>query len=113
MIRLAWLLNPRFRGVALALGSGKALRVAAPFLIAISLLGSIALAGGSALFATLAAMQIAGLIGASAGALAGTAAPRGLAIARYAAAGHVASAIGVIRYVSGRYRQPWRRDVVA
>jgi cellulose synthase/poly-beta-1,6-N-acetylglucosamine synthase-like glycosyltransferase len=113
VVRLAWLLNPRFGGVALAFASGKALRVAAPFLFLISLLGSVALAGGSVLFATLAALQIAVLIGAVAGALAGNAAPRWLALIHYAASGHLASAIGVIRYCSGRYRQPWRRDVVA
>ncbi len=112
-IRLAWLLNPRFGGVALAFASGKALRVAAPFLIALSLLGSVALASTSIVFAMLAAMQIAGLAGAGPGVLAGATAPRALAIARYAVGGHFASAIGVVRYCSGRCRLPWRRDVIA
>nr|WP_294526237.1 hypothetical protein [uncultured Rhodopila sp.] len=113
MIRLAWLLNPKFGGVALAFASGKALRVAAPFLIVLGLLGSLILAAGSAVFATLAAMQIAGLLSAEAGALLGSAEPRGLALARYVVAGHIASATGVVRYFSGAYAKPWRRDVLA
>lgn len=112
-VRLAWLLNPRFGGVALAFASGKALRVAAPFLIAVSLLGSATLASASGVFALLAALQLAGLAGAGLGAVAGAAAPRGLAIARYAVGGHIASAAGVVRYCAGRCRQPWRRDVIA
>jgi cellulose synthase/poly-beta-1,6-N-acetylglucosamine synthase-like glycosyltransferase len=91
IIRLAWLLNPKFGCV----------------------LGSVILAAGSAMFATLAAMQIAGLLGAAAGALLGNAAPRALAVARYAVAGHMASATGVVRYFSGAYAKPWRRDVLA
>ena len=113
IIRLAWLLNPKFGGVALSFASGKALRVAAPFLIVLGLLGSVILAAGSAVFATAAAVQIAGLLGAAAGALLGTSAPRGLAVARYAVAGHIASATGVVRYLSGAYTKPWRRDVLA
>ena len=113
IIRLAWLLNPKFGGVALSFASGKALRVAAPFLIVLGLLGSVVLAAGSAMFATLAAMQIAGLLGAAAGALLGASAPRALAVARYAVAGHIASATGVVRYFSGAYAKPWRRDVLA
>jgi cellulose synthase/poly-beta-1,6-N-acetylglucosamine synthase-like glycosyltransferase len=113
IVRLAWLLNPKFGGVALSFASGKVLRVAAPFLIVIGLLGSIGLAAGSALFATLAAVQIAGLLGAGVGALLGDAAPPGLAVARYALAGHMASATGVVRYFSGAYTKPWRFDVLA
>jgi cellulose synthase/poly-beta-1,6-N-acetylglucosamine synthase-like glycosyltransferase len=112
-IRLAWLLNPKFGGVALSFASGKALRVAAPFLIVLGLLGSVILAAGSAVFATLAAAQIAGLLGAATGALLGNAAPRVFAVARYAVAGHIASATGVVRYFSGAYAKPWRRDVLA
>ena len=81
--------------MALSFASGKALRVAAPFLIVLGLLGSVILAAGSAGFATLAAMQIAGLLGAAVGALMGNAAPRAFAVARYAVAGHIASATGV------------------
>jgi cellulose synthase/poly-beta-1,6-N-acetylglucosamine synthase-like glycosyltransferase len=113
VIRLAWLLNPKFGGVALSFASGKALRVVAPFLIVLGLLGSLILAAGSAVFATLTAMQIAGLLSAEAGALLGSAEPRGLALARYVVAGHIASAIGVVRYFSGAYAKPWRRDVLA
>jgi len=113
LVRLAWLLNPRFGGVALSFASGKMLRVAAPFLFLLSLLGSFALAATSPLFALLAAMQISGVIGALLGAVGGKAAPRCLSMARYAAAGHLASAIGVVRYAAGRDRKPWRRAISA
>jgi cellulose synthase/poly-beta-1,6-N-acetylglucosamine synthase-like glycosyltransferase len=108
LFRLLWLLHPRFGGVALAFASGKALRVLAPFLFAVSLLGALVLAPGSMLFAGLAALQILALIAAAAGAMVGEAGPRPLTLARYVAAGHLASAIGVIRYVTRRDRAPWR-----
>ncbi len=112
-VRLAWLLNPRFGGVALAFASGKALRVAAPILIAVSHSGSAMIASTSAVVGLLSPMHIGGLAGAVRGAMAVAAAPRGLAIARYAVGGHIASAAGVVRYCTGRCRQPWRRDVIA
>ena len=109
--RLSWLLNPRFGGAALAFASGKALRVAAPFLIALGLVGSILLASASPFFALLAALQLAGLGGAIAGTILGTAAPRLLAVGRYILTGHLASAHGVLRYCAGGHRAPWRRAV--
>lgn len=109
LVRLAWLLHPRFGLVALSFASGKALRVIAPFLFGLSLAGSLILAG-SALFAALAALQLAAVLLAVAGAFAGENAPRPLALARYAAAGHLASAIGVVRYCAG-IRQPQRAAV--
>ncbi len=111
--RLSWLLNPRFAGVALAFASGKALRVAAPFLIALGLLGSMALAATSPFFALLAALQLAGLGGAVAGMILGAAAPRILAVGRYILSGHLASAQGVLRYCAGGHRAPWRRAVAS
>ena len=113
LARMAWLLHPRFGGVALAFASGKALRVAAPFLIGTGLLGSVLLASGSPAFALLAALQIAGLLGAAVGALLGAGAPRLLAVARYAVAGHLASARGVLGYLGGGYRSPWRRAIAS
>jgi len=111
--RLAWLLHPRFGGVALSFASGKALRVAAPFLIALGVLGSVALASASPFFALLAALQLAGLAGALLGGLLGATAPRALAVARYVLAGHVASARGVVRYFAGGHRGAWRRAVAS
>jgi cellulose synthase/poly-beta-1,6-N-acetylglucosamine synthase-like glycosyltransferase len=111
--RLAWLLHPRFAGTALAFASGKALRVAAPFLIALGLAGSIILAAGSPLFALLAALQLAGLAGGLAGFVLGGAAPRVLAVGRYVLAGHLASARGVLRYCGGGHRAPWRRAIAS
>lgn len=100
LIRLLWLLNPRFGGAAMSFASGKALRVLAPFLFALSLAGSMILAA-SPLFAVLAALQIAAVATAAAGAAAGEAAMRPLALARYIAAGHLASAIGVVKFFAG------------
>ena len=111
--RLSWLLNPRFGGVALAFASGKGLRVAAPFLIALGVIGSVALASSSPFFALLAAMQLAGLAGAVAGSLLGSSAPRALALGRYILSGHIASARGVVRYFAGGHRGPWRRAVTS
>lgn len=111
--RLSWLLHPRFGGVALAFASGKALRVAAPFLIATGLLGSMLLAAESPAFALLAALQIAGLLGATVGGLLGAGAPRVLAVARYAVAGHLASGRGVLGYLAGGHRAPWRRAIAS
>jgi hypothetical protein len=99
--------------VALAFASGKALRVAAPFLIAIGMIGSVVLAPGSGFFALLAALQIAGVLGAAVGGLLGVAAPRVLAVARYVMAGHLASGRGVVRYAVGGHRAPWRRAAVS
>ncbi len=109
LMRLLPLLHPRHGGVAFAFASGKALRVIMPFLIVIGLLGSLALADGSALFTALAAMQVLGLMAAAGGALLGERAPKPLALAHYLVGGHLASMAGVWRYVSGKARRPWQR----
>lgn len=111
--RLSWLLNPRHGAVALAFASGKGLRVIAPFLIAMGVLGSVLLAPGSALFLVLAAAQLIGLTSAVLGMALGAAAPRLLAVARYILAGHLASAQGVLRYCAGGHRAPWRRALAS
>lgn len=111
--RLSWLLSPRFGTVALAFASGKGLRVAAPFLIAVGMLGSLMLASDSILFAALAAVQVIGLTAAVLGMALGGAAPRILAVARYVLSGHLASARGVLRYCSGGHRAPWTRALAS
>jgi lipopolysaccharide/colanic/teichoic acid biosynthesis glycosyltransferase/cellulose synthase/poly-beta-1,6-N-acetylglucosamine synthase-like glycosyltransferase len=108
LIRMAWLLSPARGRLALAFGSGKALRVLAPALLALGVLGSIALAPFSTLFAVLAVLQLAGLGAALLGRVLPRP-PRLCAVAWYLLAGHAASFVGVVRYLAGLDRRPWRR----
>ena len=112
LIRLAQLLHPRYGGVAFAFASGKALRVAMPFLLMTSFVCSLASADKSPLFASLTALQVLGAIAAIAGLLLGPAAPRPLMLAGYLVAGHWANLVGFWRYASGQCRGPWQRAVV-
>lgn len=109
LLRLMPLLHPRHGGVALAFLSGKALRVTMPLLLVIAGLGTALLAPHSALFALLAVAGITGLFAALVGLLMGERAPRLLAFAAYALAGHAASGLGAARYMLSRPAQPWRR----
>lgn len=109
LLRLRPLLHPRHGGVALAFLSGKALRVMMPPLIVIAALGTALLAPGSVFFTLLAALQISGFAAALVGLALGVRAPRLLAFAAYALAGHAASGFGAARYVLSRPSQPWRR----
>jgi hypothetical protein len=72
-------------------------------------LGSFALAPASGFFAVLAACEALSIALAALGAFCGAAAPKPLAVLRYLASGHLASAVGVARYLLLRPRQPWRR----
>lgn len=109
MLRLLPLLHPRHGGVALAFLSGKVLRVVMPMLIVIAGLGTALLAPHSTLFAMLAVAGLIGLLAALGGLALGRRAPRVLAFAAYALAGHAASGLGAARYVFSRPAQPWRR----
>jgi cellulose synthase/poly-beta-1,6-N-acetylglucosamine synthase-like glycosyltransferase len=113
LVRLLWLLHPRHGGVALAFGSGKALRVLMPFMIVLSVISSVLLSEDSVFFALTALLQLAGLGCAAASAMIGPGAPRLLAVAKYAVAGHLASLIGVTRYCAHLDRTPWRRAAIA
>jgi cellulose synthase/poly-beta-1,6-N-acetylglucosamine synthase-like glycosyltransferase len=107
--RARGLLHPRHGGIALAFASGKALRVVMPFLLLAAGLGTLALAPGSTIFLFLAICEAFGAVLALLGALLGARAPKPMAILHYLVAGHLASAIGVARYLLFRPRQPWRR----
>ena len=109
LLRLWPLLHPRHGGVALAFLSGKALRAVMPALILIAMLGTAALAPHSALFAALLAAQALGLAGALAGLGLGPRAPRLLAFAAYALAGHAAGLRGALRYLISQRATPWGR----
>ncbi len=109
LMRLLPLLHPRHGGVALAFLSGKALRVMTPLLILIAGIGTALLAPGSTFWTALALAELLGLAAALVGLLLGARAPRLLAIAAYALAGHAASGFGAARYLLIRPSQPWRR----
>jgi cellulose synthase/poly-beta-1,6-N-acetylglucosamine synthase-like glycosyltransferase len=109
LLRCAGLLHPRHGGVALAFASGKALRVAMPALIAWAIAGTLLLAPGSAFFAVLAFCEAAAIALALCGAAMGPRAPKPLAVLHYAAAGSLASFMGVARYLLKGQRNPWRR----
>jgi len=107
--RARGLLHPRHGGIALAFLSGKALRVVMPFLLLAAALGTLALAPVSNFFLFLAICEAIGALLAAIGALLGARAPKHLAILNYLVTGHIASAIGVARYLLSRPRAPWRR----
>ncbi|MFZ4410324.1 MAG: hypothetical protein ACOYOH_23465, partial [Paracraurococcus sp.] len=107
--RARGLLHPRHGGIALAFASGKALRVLMPFLLLVAALGTLALAPASGFFLILAICEAFGVLLAALGWLLGPRAPKPLAILNYLVTGHLASAIGVARYLLFRPRQPWRR----
>ena len=109
LLRLLPLLHPRHGAVAFAFLSGKALRVMIPLLILIAALGTALLAPHSTFFTMLAIAEVAGLVAALLGLALGSRAPRLLAFAAYALAGHAASGMGAARYVLSRPSQPWRR----
>ena len=110
-IRLRRLLHPRYGGIALAFGSGKALRAVMPFALLASLLGSLILASSSALFAAAAAGQLA-LYGLAwvRHVTPAAAWPRLVESIHYLVCGHVAGLIGATRYLFGLERRGWSGD---
>jgi len=95
--QLLWLwqlLLPRYRGIAFAFASGKALRVVMPFLMLSSLFGSLMLAPGSWPFAVLGIGQL--LL-------------YGMAASHYLVSGHIQGLLGVVRYLAGLERGRWQR----
>jgi cellulose synthase/poly-beta-1,6-N-acetylglucosamine synthase-like glycosyltransferase len=109
-VRLRALLDPRQGWPAFMFASGKVLRVAMPLCLLVALLGSLLLAPGSPLFALAAAAQLlAWLAAAAAAVLPERRRPVLLARILYVLGGHVASAHGTLRWLTGRDRGRWRR----
>ena len=113
MQQLIWLkklLLPRYRGVAFAFASGKALRVAMPFLMIIAYAGSITLAQSS-LFFLLAALLQSLLYGLAVWALylPADSRPRMINTLSYIVAGHVAGLLGSLHYLFNKPCGPWKR----
>ena len=110
-LRLSALADPQRPGLAFVFLSGKWLRAFAPFLFVAALASSLILAaGGSGLFAAIAAAQLAGYLLASI-VLANRSAswPRALRWGAYLVEGHLAGLIGGTRYLLGLERGRWAR----
>lgn len=122
--RLCRLANPRRPGIALAFLSGKALRALLPFLVVAHLAAANLLAlsapaedggvltpsvlvGAWGLFASLALASLLGLAGLGRNKLRHL--PGSLVAAAYAADGLVATGVGALDLLRGRYRRGWRR----
>ena len=112
LIRLKHLLSPRYRGVAFLFLSGKALRVAMPFLMIAALAGSLLLANGSWFFAFLALAQLL-FYGLATWQLATRreSASRYLKLMAYFVDGHLATLSGILRYLLGLERGRWKRVI--
>jgi lipopolysaccharide/colanic/teichoic acid biosynthesis glycosyltransferase len=108
VFRLRSLLHPRHGTVAFAFASGKALRAVVPFLLVLSLIGSLALAHWSPWFAGAAAVQA--LIYALAllpHVLPGRRWPKPVELSHYVAGGHAAGLVGATRYLLALERGSW------
>ncbi|MGD9254814.1 MAG: glycosyltransferase family 2 protein [Chromatiales bacterium] len=112
LIRLKHLLSPRYRGVAFVFLSGKALRVAMPFLMIAAFAGSLLLAGGSRFFMILAVAQLL-FYGLATWQLVTRreSAGRYLKLMAYFVDGHLATLNGILRYLLGLERGRWQRVI--
>ncbi len=110
LLRLKNLMLPSHGGVAFAFISGKGLRVLMPFLMIITLIGSVMLASDFILFAILSALQLLAYL------LAGwqvlvqpKQSHRVIQTLAYLISGHVAGMVGSLRYLSGLERGHCKR----
>lgn len=112
-VRLLDLLAPRHGWTAILFGSGKVLRVAMPVLLVLAVAGTAWLAPSSLFFRGLLALELLGLAAAALRALT----PRSrltapLAPLHYLTVGHLASVVGLIRYLRGHDGR-WQRATIA
>ena len=108
VIRLATLLHPRHRGIAVAFASGKVLRVIMPYLMLACLIGSAILASESILFLVLLLLQAGGYAAAATFRLVGSRF-RLLDILHYFVTGHAANLVGSVRYFAGLEKGRWTK----
>lgn len=110
VLRLKNLMLPKYGGIAFAFISGKGLRVLMPFLMIISLFGSIFLATYSALFILLASIQLFLYFLVTWQVLFKPKKSAKLMQAlTYLVCGHMAGLIGALRYIIGLERGYWKR----
>ncbi len=111
LFMLKGLLNPKYRGVALAFASGKALRTLMPYILLFALFTSAFLAFESVLFLTVFLMLAAGLVsGALAQFLPGLRRFKPFALCQYLVVGYAAGFIGATRYLLGLELGGWKRS---
>jgi cellulose synthase/poly-beta-1,6-N-acetylglucosamine synthase-like glycosyltransferase len=110
LLRLKVLLLPRYKGIAFSFISGKALRVLMPYLMILTLLGSLLLATESLIFMVLAGVQCGAYY------LAGWQlffksehCNRVSQLFAYLVAGHIAGLIGSLRYVLHLDKGHWKK----
>ena len=107
VLRLKRMLHPHYKGIAFTFASGKALRVAMPFLMLTALIGSVSLAPSSAVFLLLAAVQISLYLLAFIQ-LALKANNKLLNILVYLVSGHMAGFVGSLSYLFNDNKTPWK-----
>jgi cellulose synthase/poly-beta-1,6-N-acetylglucosamine synthase-like glycosyltransferase len=104
------LLDPRRPGVALAFASGKGARPLVPAAMLLALAGSLALSPVHPLFAAMAAAQSLGHLSVGIVALHPHAHwPAPLRAVHYVVVAQLASGLGGVEYLMGRWRGPWAR----
>lgn len=110
LLRFRHLLNPKYKGVAFTFASGKALRVFMPWLMLITLVGSLSLAQDYWLFALLSLSQLAVYaIALFVLWLNPSFLPRIAKTLAYLVSGYIASLIGSTRYLMGLETGRWQR----
>ena len=107
VLRLKRMLHPHYKGIAFTFASGKALRVAMPFLMLIALIGSVSLAPSSSVFFVLALLQILLYLFALIQ-LVLKANNKLLNILAYLVSGHIAGMLGSLTYLFNDNQTPWK-----
>ena len=112
-IRMRRLLHPRYKGIAFAFASGKALRAVMPFFLLVLFLGSMFLAPSWTFFAMVWAAQCL-IYGAALyrQAVLPRAVSSIVATIHYLISGHLAGLIGGLRYLLGLEKGRWSRVVI-
>ena len=110
LVRLRGLANPRWPLLAFVFLSGKGMRPAIPFLILLAVLatGALALDGDAAFQILLAAELIGFAFAAAIIYFGGGGRSRVLAWLSYFVAGHTASAVGAVAFLTGNWSGPWK-----
>ncbi|MBX2829908.1 MAG: glycosyltransferase family 2 protein [Rhodospirillales bacterium] len=111
LLMLKDLLHPKYRGVALAFASGKALRTLMPYILLFALFGSAVLAASSVAFLVVFLMLAAGLVsGGVAQFIPGLRRFKPFALCQYLVSGYAAGFVGATRYLFGLELGGWKRS---
>ncbi len=111
LLMLRGLLNPKYRGVALAFASGKALRTLMPYILLFALFSSAFLAFDNVVFLAFFLMLASGLVaGALAQFMPGLRRFKPFALCQYLVVGYAAGFVGATRYLLGLELGGWKRS---